>query len=51
MEQEQVEYFEAAMEACVGHPHERELMELLVSQMSDLTSTHFADTSRDQTSD
>ena len=30
-----LDYFELALPACVGHPHEHELVELLVSQVSD----------------
>ena len=34
-EQDVLEYFELALHACVGHPHEHQLVELLVSQVSD----------------
>ncbi len=30
-----LEFFELALHECVGHPHEHELVELLVSQVSD----------------
>jgi len=36
-EEELQDYFQVAMAACEGHPHEQELMELLVSQMADLS--------------
>nr|BDD44258.1 hypothetical protein 4 [bacterium] len=50
-EEELLDYFEMAMCACEGHKHEQELMDLLVSQMSDLTSTRtIANTSGDSAS-
>ena len=45
-----LEYFELALHACVDHPHEHELVELLVSQVSDeynLILNHDAYTSTD----
>ena len=37
-EEELQDYFHVAMAACEAHPHEAELMELLVSQCSDLST-------------
>ena len=46
-EEELQDYFHVAMAACEAHPHESELMELLVSQCSDLsTDINNANTSR-----
>ena len=35
-EEELLDYFETAVSACEGHAHEQELVELLVSQLTDL---------------
>ena len=45
-EEELQDYFRVAMAACEAHPHEAELMELLVSQCSDLSTDINAYTSR-----
>ena len=37
-QEELQDYFMVALDACKGHPHEEELMELLVSQVSDLST-------------
>ena len=51
-EEEILDYFEKAMASIEGHVYERELMDLLVSQMSDLSTDTltFAHTPGDSTS-